>query len=220
MQTTPSPNAIYLPLVQQPIGLPQSPPPATSTYYVKEVDDLSWMRTRGCSARNNQEQGAMILDFGSPREIDTGTTPNTSFGTRLLSTTDPEVIVNLDQIKTSVIAFIAGYRGQECGRPEEQFAGKMTIIVGLSNSKVPIASNVMTDTKFIDNTALSALHGNSWALMIRDINKEIGSAYPNIQATGGIDAEIKKYPLQNPWMVTTPSAAGDRPSERYAAAHD
>lgn len=170
-------------------------PPPTTSYYMSTIDTGTAFQL-GCAARRDGEQGIVVLDFGSPRNLGTDIAP--IHGTRLLRGARDQV--SLSQIAIAVEAFAFGYWNVAvCNDPPTNpVAADLVIAIGTTNSLI-CGNNEVCEvddegniTNYIDNPALTAAHGSAWATMVTDVNSYLQGAgyYPLVQAAGGYDAEF------------------------------
>lgn len=178
----------------------QQAPSVVTSYYMSAVDTSAAFQL-GCTARRNGEQGLVVLNFGSPRNLGTDSEP--IHGTRLRF--GLREYASLNQITSAVEAFAIGYYEiAVCNNPpSDPVLPRLTIAVGTTNSKVYIDDD--PDEPFGDNPALTREHGVAWGDMIDTINSylETVNYYPAIQASGAYDAE--RGPSE--WSSYTPTLA-------------
>jgi hypothetical protein len=195
-----------------------TPRPYTVSYYEGTIDPAIHME-QGCLARRSGEQGAVVLDYGSPRIMGTpGGEPTYAAG--LLRNDDSIATpARLDQIKEAVEAYAAGYYKYEGCPPllgtspsPTPATAYLKVIVGTTNSYL-VQSGASGTPTYVPNPALTTEHGAAWARMVATIASDMESSdYPGVTVAGGYDAE------PNWWVFS--SGANPTPTYNWASGYD
>ena len=182
------------------LAIQQTTVPIVTTSYYMSTSDTGPAFQLGCTTRRNGQQGIVVLNFGSPRNLGTQVAP--IFGTRLLFGSSS--YLTLADITSVVKTFAQGYYGIAlCSNPPSNpVPPKLTIAIGTTNSKVYIGDD--PSKPYVDNPALTNQHGVAWVGMVQDVNSYLRTAgyTPYLRAAGGYDAE-----RGSGWSSYTPTLA-------------
>ncbi len=173
----PAPNTTPQTLIEE-IKAPEAPPHTTS-YYITELGPAPgkpfdpW--EMGCAARQNDESGIIILDFGQPRNW--GTAQNPQYGTLLLNGLTTAYIANPNSLQNDITQagnqFSKGFH--DCGIPG--WTRPITLALGINNYN--------TD----GNASLTAGHAQAWASMVDNVYSYAKQFPEVVDVVGAIDAE-------------------------------
>ncbi len=156
----------------------QSPtaPYYSRNYFVETINPQTHY-SKGCDAGNRLESGAIVLDYGKPKDLGSGV-----YGTLLL---DGQTKVTTEQITKAVESFADGYHDGRFGTNRLRCpfeigppVGSLTIAVGINN----------------DNrdglAALTPQHARAWATMIKTIKAYVfNKGYSEMNIVAAMDAE-------------------------------
>ncbi|MDE3091699.1 MAG: hypothetical protein KGJ80_20190, partial [Chloroflexota bacterium] len=93
---TPTPGLIYFPIISR---APDVPPAATASRYMSTISPTILLN-EGCNQAGANQNGVVVLDFGSPRYV----TP--TYGTRLFGAAG---FASTAQVATAAQAWLQGY---------------------------------------------------------------------------------------------------------------
>jgi hypothetical protein len=166
---TPTPHRIFLPLAVKSISLP---PNATTSRYVSTLDPIT-LAGQGCRAASANQNGVIVLDFGSPRFQDA------SYGTRIFGA---GTFISTTQIATAAEQFSQGY--WNCSSSNAH----LTLAIGTTNcGYVPGKTGCN-----VNSTNITLEHGKAWHQLVKQVSDWVNqSGYAaRISIAGANDIEL------------------------------
>ncbi len=168
-------------------------PKHTTSYYMGTTE---WARSAklGCFARKNREQGIVVLNYGSARNI------NGTWGVGLkVDGGDVPPAATVDQVLESAKAFAGGYYSPSTcsffygiSIPNPSTAD-LTIALGTTNSYV-----IDANKNPVVNTAFVPAHARAWGTMVKSFRTYLYTkGYKGLQVGGALDAEPGWWELVN-----------------------
>jgi hypothetical protein len=166
---TATPYRVYLPLAAKSVSFP---PTATTSRYVSTLDPAT-LADQGCRAASANQNGVIVLDFGSPR------IQGAEYGTRMFGTGS---FISTTQIALAAEQFSQGY--WNCSSSNAQ----LTLAIGTTNcGYIPGKTGCN-----INSTNITAEHGQAWRQMVKQVSNWVNqSGYAaRISIGGANDIEL------------------------------
>jgi hypothetical protein len=157
-----------------------APPPSTS-YYENELN-LAKHYQQGCTAAKNGERGLIVLDYGQPIHIPSGTP---GYGALLIGPSDEAAYIShplQPDITEAVQEFADGYHDAFYNPTSNcQASGpvqNITLVISINNYTLE------------GDVELTVEHADEWSEMVSDVGDYlVDNDYDEISAVAGIDAE-------------------------------
>jgi hypothetical protein len=174
-------NTIYLPMVT---NYYKTPPLYTESIYIS-TSDKPTVRSLGRQFGSSAASGLVILDFGNPRMLFSGTTPGTKLVSQSINLTTSQIS---DLTKEFIIGYWDGYHN--AGGYTINPNAFVTVGTGLNNCGIggtPLPPHVCVP----GGGNMPSIHGRTWAIMVRGIADWItNQGYQGrVAAAAAIDAE-------------------------------
>ena len=191
---TATPYSIFLPQAAKSVSLA---PTATTSRYISTLDPTT-LADQGCRAATANQNGVIVLDFGSPRIQDA------NFGTRIFGAGN---FISTTQIAIAAEQFSQGY--WNCSSSN----ARLTLAIGTTNcGYIPGKTGCN-----INSTNITREHGQAWRQMVKQASEWVNqSGYAgriSIAGANGIELSWCSASETRAWVDGYFSTA---PAELYA----
>ncbi len=194
---TPTRTPTHTPTIT-PTAIPISTPPTYAISYYIQQTSASAAKLLGCTVRDKDIHGIVVLDFNRPYDFATPGSDLHIYGAKLSEISLPILLwpppagsssgdsLPTDSIYADALSFASGY-ALGCGTEASPNPNmSLTMAIGASNSYFRDA-----DGQKQPNPYLTFDHGQNWAQMVAAVNDELSwlGYLPKIRAAGAYDAE-------------------------------